>query len=256
MSRPQPDATALAFDLGRALDPVSVMVDAGLAPDPWQTELMQSEAERIVLLAARQTGKSTTCAALALHSAIYDPGPVLIVAPSLRQSGEMMRKVKDIHPRLKVRPAIAQESGLRLELANGSRIIALPGAEATLRGYSAVKLILIDEAARVSDELFAAVRPMLATTKGRMILLSTPYGRRGFFFEAWNAGVGFERIKITAAQCPRISPEWLDEERRVIGEWQYKQEYCCEFMDTQEQLFSSAIIDAAMSREVRPLWES
>lgn len=241
-------------DFGRALDPVSIMAEAGFAPDPWQRAALESESDRQLWLCSRQAGKSTTVAGLALHASIYDPGLSLLIAPTLRQSGELFRKVKDIHARLAVRPEVVQESALQMQMRNGSRIVALPGGEGTIRGYSAAKLIVIDEAARVDEEMFAAVRPMLATTKGRMVLLSTPYGRRGFFFDAWENGTGWQRTKITAEQCPRIDPAWLAEERRLIGEWQYKQEYLCEFVDTDEQLFSSAIIEAALTSEVKPLW--
>lgn len=133
-----------------------------------------------------------------------------------------------------------------MELENGSRIIALPGTEATIRGYSAPKLVIVDEASRVEDALFTALRPMLATTEGTMLLLTTPWGKRGFFYEAWAHGEGWKRTKITADQCPRIDPEWLANERRMIGEWQYRQEFECEFTDTNEQFFSSELIEAAM----------
>jgi hypothetical protein len=245
---------SLARDFARAIDPASLFMDGGFTPDKWQRDALESTADRELWLCSRQAGKSTTVAGLALHQSMFDPGLSLLIAPSLRQSSELFRKVKDIHSRLTVKPDIAQESALRLELRNGARIIALPGADGTIRGYSAAKLIVIDEAARVSEELFAAVRPMLATTRGRMILLSTPYGRRGFFFDAWENGLGWKRTKITAEQCPRIDPAWLAEERRLMGEWQFRQEYLCEFVDTDEQLFSSAIIEAALTSEVKPLW--
>ena len=143
---------------------------------------------------------------------------------------------------------------MRLELSNGSRIIALPGTEGTIRGYSGAKTVIVDEASRVDNALFAAVRPMLATTNGRFVALTTPYGKRGWFYEAWEHGDGWDRTMVTAHDCPRIDPEWLDEERRLIGDWQFRQEYGCEFVDTDEQFFSSELIEAALTDEVAPLW--
>ena len=247
--------SSLAIDFSRALDPVNLMADAGMQPDPWQAKLLRSNHDRHLLLCSRQSGKSTTCAALALHQAFYDPGLVLMVAPAQRQSAELFRKVLDIYNRLDDTPRTVNESALRLELANGSRVIALPGTESTIRGYSAAKTIIIDEASRVDDGLFAAVRPILATTQGRLIALTTPYGRRGWFFEAWDHGKGWQRTKITASECPRITPEWLKGERELIGPWQYQQEYECAFVDTDEAFFSSALIEAALSDGVRPLWK-
>ena len=76
-------------------------------------------------------------------------------------------------------------SAMRAEFANGSRVIALPGKEATVRGYSGVDLLVIDEAARVADELYYSVRPMLTVSGGRLVALTTPWGKRGWFFETW-----------------------------------------------------------------------
>jgi hypothetical protein len=245
---------SLARDFARALDRTGVMVAADLPPDPWQTDLLNSDSDRHLVMCSRQAGKSTTVAALALNQAFFDPGLVLLIAPAQRQSVELFRKVKELHSRQTDAPKIVNESALRLELDNGSRIVALPGTEATIRGYSAPRLIVIDEASRVEDSLFTGVRPMLATNEGRMILLSTPYGRRGFFYECWSNGEGWQRTCITANDCPRISPDWLENERRMMGEWQYRQEFLCQFVDVQEQFFSGELIEAALRDAGGQLW--
>ena len=192
--------------------------------------------------------------ALAVNQALDDPGLILLIAPAQRQSVELFRKVRDCYTAQPDAPRITNESTLRLELENGSRIIALPGTEMTIRGYSAPKLVIVDEASRVEDALFTGLRPMLSTNQGRMILLTTPWGRRGFFYEAWSNGEGWKRTIITAAQCPRIKPDWLAEERKTIGEWQYRQEYMCEFTDTDESFFSSELIEAAVRSIGGALW--
>jgi len=246
--------SALARDLSRSLDRTQLMREAGMVPDDWQQRVLNSDAARMLLLCSRQAGKSTTCGALAINQALFDPGLVLLIAPAQRQSAELFRKVLNMYHVLDGMPRIVQESTLKLELANGSRIVALPGTEGTIRGYSSAKLVIVDEASRVDNELFAAVRPMLATTKGRFIALTTPYGRRGWFYESWEHGDGWERTLVTAHDCPRIDPAWLEEERSLIGEWQFRQEYLCEFVDTDEQFFASALIEAALTHEVAPLW--
>jgi len=144
-----------------------------------------------------------------------------------------------------------------LELRNGSRILSLPGGTdgKTIRGIVGVSLAIFDEAARCPDELFAAVRPMLATKNGSLILLSTPAGKRGQFYEIWHNGdPAWARIRVSADQCPRISAEFLAEERRELGEARFAEEYQLAFLDSNEAAFSTAIIDAALSHEVRPLW--
>ena len=247
--------TPLARDFARALDPTRVMRNASMVPDEWQHDLLCSEADRELVMCSRQAGKSTTVAALAVNQALDDPGLILLVAPAQRQSSELFRKVRDLYTLQPDAPRITNESALRVELENGSRIIALPGNEQTIRGYSAPKLVIVDEASRVEDALFTGLRPMLATNNGRMILLTTPWGRRGFFYEAWSAGEGWKRTIITAGQCPRIDPVWLEKERGMIGEWQYKQEFQCEFVDTNESFFSSELIEAAMKSTGGALWK-
>lgn len=243
----------LANDFARAIDPVRLMADAGLDPDPWQAEVLRTDSDQL-LMCSRQSGKSTTCAGKACHTAIYDPGLILMGAPAQRQASELFRKTKEVYSALDDAPRIKQESQLSMELDNGSRIVAIPGNEKTVRSFSSVKLFLLDEASRIDDEFIAAVRPMLAVSEGRMIALTTPYGRRGWFYEQWESGEGWSRTRVTAHDCPRISQRWLDAERTQIGEWMYRQEYLCEFVDTAEQFFSSVVIEAAMDDEVAPLW--
>lgn len=246
----------IAVDISRSLDPVLLARDCGVEPDPWQAELLRTMPRRALLMCSRQSGKSTATALVALHAALYQaPALVLLISPSQRQSGELFRTVVGFHGRLEGAPGLTAESALRAELANGSRIVALPGSEKTIRGFAGADLLILDEAARVDDELLAAVRPMLATKReSRLIGLTTPFGRRGWFYETWQAPNDWMKIRITAEECPRISAQFLEDERREMGEWQFRQEYLCEFVDTEEQFFASAIIDAALTREVEPLW--
>ena len=141
-----------------------------------------------------------------------------------------------------------------MELANGSRIEALPGTEKTIRGFSGVDLLLVDEASRVADELYYAVRPMLAVSGGRLMMLTTPYGRRGVFFEEWTSGEGWKRYEVPASQCPRIPASFLEEERRALPRRDYRQEYECSFEETDDQVFAHADVQAAISEEVTPLF--
>lgn len=248
----------IASDLALALDPALLMVRAGMTPDLWQVDLLRSETKRLLLLCCRQSGKSTTTGALALHQAVYHPSSlVLLLSPSLRQSQELFRKVMDFY-RLFLGAAPAEAAtALRLELANGSRIISLPGKEETIRGYSGVDLLIIDEASRVPDDLYYSVRPMLAVSGGRLVALTTPFGKRGFFHREWiEGGPAWQRIKVTADECPRIPAAFLAEERAALGDWWYKQEYECEFVETIDQVFSYEEVMAAISPDIQPLRRS
>ena len=237
-------------------DPTQIMSLAGLAPDPWQNRVLETKMEQVLLLCSRQVGKSTVAGGLAMRSAILRPGAlILLLSPSLRQSGELFRKVLGYFRALGKPLRVEAESALRIEFANGSRIVSLPGDEATIRGFSGVNLLVIDEAARVDDSLYRAVRPMLAVSRGRLVALSTPCGQRGWFYEAWQSSEQWERVCVTADECPRITSEFLAAERRSLGERWFRQEYLCSFEDTIDAVFSAEDIRAAMSDEVKPLFQ-
>jgi Helicase len=250
-------ALSLKTDLSLALDPARMFRAAiGSPPDPWQARLLRSQAQQIILNCSRQSGKSTSTSVLALHAARYMPDAlVLLLAPALRQAQELFRKVKSAASSLGIpAAAIERETSLALELASGGRIEALPGKEQTVRGYSAVSLLVVDEAARVPDDLYRALRPMLAVSGGRLILLSSPFGKRGFFYEEWeHGGAVWERYRIPATDVPRISPDFLEEERRALGPW-FEQEYGCQFLDTQFQVFDYESVVGALSDDVQPLF--
>jgi hypothetical protein len=245
----------LADDLKLALDRSAFAAALGMEPDPWQQDLLRSTSDRVLLNCSRQSGKSTMTAVIALHRALYHPGSlILCLAPALRQSQELFGKVLGFYRDLgRPVPAYAERK-LSLELENGSRLVTLPGTEKTIRGFSGTALLIVDEAARVADELYFAVRPMLAVSRGSLMMLSTPYGKRGVFFEEWTGGKGWERYEVPAAECPRISPEFLEEERRALPTRVYRQEYGCSFEDIEDQVFGYEDVMAAMSEEVAPLF--
>ena len=141
-----------------------------------------------------------------------------------------------------------------MRLPNGSRIIGLPGMEATIRGYSAVSLMIIDEAARVRDPVYKALRPMLAVGGGDLWLLSTPFGKRGFFYENWASGSDdWVRVAAPATECARISKEFLEEEKRQMGEAWFRQEYLCEFVEDGGYMFERDLVMGALDDDGEPL---
>ena len=141
-----------------------------------------------------------------------------------------------------------------MALGNGSRVVALPGDGDTIRGFSSPALIIEDEGSYVSDGLYRAIRPMLAVSGGRLILLGTPNGRRGHFFEAWQSDEDWERIEVPASECPRISPAFLEAEKAALGSSWYKQEYECQFLDAVGALFKYEDIHRAITDKVKPLF--
>jgi len=220
--------------LAAMLDPAALLRRAGVEPDPWQERVLRSRAARLLLCCSRQAGKSTVTAALALHAALRrERALVLLLAPSLRQSREIHAKCAALlaanAPGLGSWGRARRRTRDELVLGHGSRVLALPGAEATLRGFSGPGLIALDEASRIPDALYAAARPMLAVGRGRLVALSTPFGRQGWFWREWAAGAGWERHEAPWTACPRISPEFISLERAALGDAWVEQEYGCSF---------------------------
>jgi hypothetical protein len=243
----------MAADVIRSVDPVALAADAGLDPDPWQRDVLRSGSDRILVNGSRQVDKSAVSGLLALHQALYAPKSLaLLVAPASRQSVETFRTCLGLYKALGRPVAPEAENTMALVLENGSRILALPGSETTLRGYGAVSLMVIDEAARVSDLLYHSVMPMLSVSRGRVIAISTPNGRRGWWYAAWSdEGSRWERHVVLAADCPRIASEFLAEQRREMPGWMFAQEYEGVFGDSDRAAFSSEDIEAAFAEEVR-----
>ena len=179
----------IASDIRVALDPALLGERCGLQLDDWQARVVRERPKRGLWLCARQTGKTTTALLTTLWTVLYEaPALCLIVSPSLRQSTEAFRSFLALYHRLHGVPDLKAESATRAELASGSRVISLPGSERTVRGFAGAHLIVCDEAARIDDDLMSALRPMLATVNGSLLMLSTPAGKRGEFHRAWTEG--------------------------------------------------------------------
>lgn len=230
-------------------DPVVWARRRGWDPDRNQRRILRSTSKRVILLCSRQFGKSTTAAMVAAHTAMTRPGSmILLVSRSERQSGELFSKVKTFVGSVRK----SKDMAFEWRLANGSRIVAVPSSEETIRSFSAVDLLIEDEASRVPDTVYKSIRPMLAVSRGRLFLLSTPYGKRGHFYDAWTRMKGWDRYEIQATACPRIDQSFLDEEREELGEAWFDQEYMCRFIATDDAMFSDEEIARAFTEGIKP----
>jgi hypothetical protein len=223
----------LARDLLCALDPVAfAKYYLGFELEDWQKRVLRSECKRIILNCARQAGKSTLAAILTAHKSYYYADSLsLLVSSSQRQSSEIFRKVSDFLARMPTPPKRVEDNKLSLQLVNGSRVVSLPGDAGRIRGFSGPDLIVEDEAAQVPDEVFSAIRPMLAVSDGRLMLLSTPYGQEGHFYEIWSKDDDiWEKYSVTAYECSHLPSDFLESERANCREWEFDQEYLCKFV--------------------------
>jgi Terminase large subunit, T4likevirus-type, N-terminal len=228
----------------------------GFVPDEWQAKLLRSKSRQVIMNCGRQVGKSTTIAALATHTAIYTPGGlILVIAPSQRQSRELFIKINSFLRKLEPSEPTEEETRLTLMLANGSRIIALPGDNPrTVRGYSAPALVVEDEAAFVDDRTYDAIIPMLAaTTSGRIVLMSTPFLSAGHFYTIWHNGDGgWERHEHPTTACARVDPDWLDARKRE-DPLKYDREYLCRFGTGEGALFTEDLLDAMVRTDFKAM---
>lgn len=235
-------------------NPARLMSDAGMNPDPWQAALLASTEPRVLMLCARQVGKSSAVSILALKTALTQPGSTTtLVAPVEEQATELLRKVVTAYTAIGRPVPVLRESATRLELANGSRVLALPGKERRMRSYTSA-LLVIDEAARVPDDVVNAASPTMAVSKGRFVALSTAFAKSGWFFKEWTEGENYLRLSVTARDCPRIPAEFLASERRKLGERWFDMEYLNVFGDDVAAVFAGDDIRAAVSGDVRPLF--
>ena len=227
--------------------PVEFAMSVGIEPDPWQVEVLASDHPRKILCCGRQTGKSTVGAVLAIHKALTKPGStVLCVAPGERQAKLIFKKAARFYEMAGYPLPAHSRRMTGLELSNGSVIEALPAVERTTRGYS-VDLLVVDEAGAVADMDYHGILPALIATQGEQVLLSTPRGKRGFFHEIWHGAEDWQQMLVRSDEVGRMRPEDLEVFRSSMPEQFFRQEFFCEWLDTEGSLFSYDDIQAALA---------
>ena len=227
--------------------PVEFALSLGIVPDEWQIEVLESDHPRKILCCGRQTGKSTVAAILAIHKALTEPGStVLVVAPGERQAKLLFQKAARLYEKAGHPLPAHSQRRTGLELSNGSIIEALPAVERTTRGYS-VNLLVVDEAAAVQDMDYHGILPALIATQGEQVLLSTPRGKRGFFYELWHSDDEWQRMMVRSDEVGRIRSADLKVFRATMPEQFFRQEFYCEWLDTEGSLFSYDDIEAALA---------
>ncbi|MBI3208598.1 MAG: hypothetical protein HYZ37_06825 [Candidatus Solibacter usitatus] len=186
-----------------------------------------------------------------MHRAYFTPESlILVAAPSERQSAELVRKCVLFASKLGVRPRGDGDNAVSIAFPNRSRIVGLPNCEHTIRGFSAPAMIVVDEAARVPDELYYALLPMLATCAGHILLMSTPHGKRGFFYDEYaNPESPFTKLTVPATDCPRIPKSFLEEQSARMPRHVFEQEYLCHFHAPSNALFSPDDLAALVEPE-------
>ena len=254
-------ARSLAADFLEASQRDSILAAFGMVADPWQEALIMSKHDMLVCC-ARQVGKSTAVAAIAAHQFCFDVGSLTaIVAPSERQASELLRKVRAM-----LRAAVPQmvyvgDGKTGIENTMGSRVMALPGTGDSTRGLSP-SLLVFEEAAHQTDEVFAALEPSVAVSKGRTVMISTPAGKVGHFYDVWadtedrlarGETPDYELIRADYTQCSRYKPGFIEAKRRTMTEYAFAQEYLAQFTAADQAVFNPFSIDRAFAETGAPV---
>lgn len=197
-----------------------------MTPTPWQEEFLRApRGASILVLTARQVGKTTTAAWAIAHAMLFTPGSLSVIAcPAQRQSAEAVRRVRE--SLVKTDAALKSDNVYGLELKNGSRVLALPGSDDSIRGLTVDGWIVADEAARLPNDLISALRPMRARRpEARFAMLSKAWSRTDPFWTAWvDDDPTWIRLKATA-DTTAFRAEFLEQERRALGEQNFQREY-------------------------------
>ncbi len=228
-------------------DPVAFVRDTlGWVPDPKQEAILRSQAKRIILCMGRRCGKTFVTAAKAVYFALSRPASqTLIFSRTIRQANLVLTNVRDFlrAAGLPIRGDGANPHSARLP--NGAVILSLPSREANIRGFTP-NLIIMDEAARIPDDVYHAITPMLGLHNPTLILLSSPWGTRGFFYEEWISSDPWDRYFAPTPECPRYDRAHLESERRRKPESVYRREYLCEFLEAGGVCFPDRLIERAI----------
>ena len=252
----------------------------GIDLDPWQAQVMEYKGN-CILRTGRQVGKSTVVALKAVDFAIINKGTTtLVIAASQRQAsllfekirmefdnieGQKLKKIReselfkalDTKKREKeyIRACSIYETPptkTMISLKNTSKIYCLPAGKSGvfIRGYT-IDMLIADEAAYIPEAVWTSIKPMLAVSRkksnmGFIILLSTPFGKGGYFYECWTDD-DFKRWHISSEKCNRLDKAFLRKERSKLTKLEYAQEYLGEFIDEFHQLFPTALIKDRMT---------
>ncbi len=234
---PEPAADAPAPILAWARE------NLNFTPDPAQIPVLTEQSTRIMLLAPRQTGKTTVAAVRIAHeAATNEDALILLASASGRQSGQLLQKTRAILHHAGAEFSAPPPHCDGFTLANGSQVVALPDNPETIRGFSAPRLIVVDEAAFASREVFAALEPMMTVSGGTILLISTPNGQTGYFYDQWHNDNGpWVRHQMSLQDCPRVDRAAIEAMRQTMSREQFDQEFLCKFVASGTQFISTEV---------------
>jgi hypothetical protein len=223
-----------AMRMADRLDPARVFTRiAGNAPDPWQATALRDDSKRKLLHCCRQSGKSETFVAAAVHrAACYPNSEIAVVAHTEVLALDLLRRMR---AGFAATPYVATINTAKseIELDNGSRIVGLSAHADAVRGRT-LDVIFCDEAARLDDDVFTSAIPALVAKDGTLWVASTPTGaRRGYFRDqVLSDEPGWLRLTIRGSDSGRYTASQLEAQRRALGDLKYSIEFDLNWVTT------------------------
>ena len=220
--------------------------------DSWQQEVLSTRGN-IVLRSGRQVGKSTVISIKAGEYAAKNKTKLVLVIASVERQAQLLFEklltyIEENYPKM-IMGGLNRPTKHKIKLKNGSVIMCLPTGLTGhgIRGYT-IDMLIADEAAFIPEAVWTAVTPMLSTTKGDTILLSTPFGKGGYFYDCFDDD-NYTSFHVSSEECERIPKDFLKREKEKMTKLQYAQEYLGEFVDELRQFFPNSLIEECMTIE-------
>lgn len=240
---------------------------------PYQEDMIRAyhSNRQIVVLSARQTGKTATSMAYLLWYAMFHFEKTILIASNKNDNAmECIYRIRFMYERLPhwLKPGLTDDGWNKHSCGfdNGSRIISTATSENSGRGLS-ISLLFCDEFAFVRDtvqqEFWTSMAPTLATGGG-CIITSTPNGDANIFAQLWRGANipqtadskigsnGFLPIEVKWDEPPGRDAKFREEEIAKIGELRWKQEYECKFLSSDPMLFDTMVM-AILTEEVKQI---
>jgi len=224
-------------------------------PHKGQQRVLESRARFRVCAAGRRWGKTVFGIYLVMSQAIENPGSFIWwVSPVYAQAMIPYRRILST-----AREIIADHNKdeKRIEFINSS-VIEFKSADKpdNLRGEG-LDLLIIDEAAYIDDEAwYACLRPTLSDRCGKAVMISTPAGKNWFYhvFMLGFTDPEYASFRSPTEENPIIPRSEIEEARRNLPDYVFRQEYLAEFIDSSSAVFPSygQCISTSISPEPKP----
>jgi len=249
-----------SVDPEKLLDSPSYFVEHYIGEEPfeYQEDFMDKDNDRKAFVSGRRVGKSRTAGWLALwKAATFSGAEVLVTAKAQRQSMEMFNQIVNEIEDSRVSKeqwGIVNKTRTEINFDNGSRIIALPVGRdgSNIRGYGGRNnMIIVDEAAFIDDSIFQQVfSPMMAVGNGDFILLSTPFGKKGFLWERFNDD-SWHTVQVPTSANPLVPDSFIEEQRKNLTNTQFKQEILGQFDEASNSFFTREELMNCVEEDVK-----